>query len=260
MCVAALAWRAHPRWLAVLASNRDEFVARPTARLHGWATPGGTPIWAGRDAQAGGTWLAVAGHRLALVTNLRTPEALPPGAPSRGGLPLAAIDGAPLPPARQWNLILADWRSGEAWRHSSAAQARQPLAPGVVTLSNGPLDACWPKQRRLAGFVQAALAAPDVPDAATLTQRLLAALADRAQPPEPSWPHTGVAREVEGWLSPICVASPDGRYATRISTVVVVEATAQGLCVTMTERRLDEPGGETRLSGRAQAVGATGGR
>ena len=29
MCIAALAWDAHPRWLVVAAGNRDEFHARP---------------------------------------------------------------------------------------------------------------------------------------------------------------------------------------------------------------------------------------
>ncbi|HMM24861.1 MAG TPA: NRDE family protein, partial [Pseudoxanthomonas mexicana] len=31
MCLLALAWNVHPRWRLLLAGNRDEFHARPTA-------------------------------------------------------------------------------------------------------------------------------------------------------------------------------------------------------------------------------------
>src|SRR5690606_2500114 len=70
MCVVAFAWDAHPRWRLVLAGNRDEFHARPTAALARWEDAPG--IVAGRDLEAGGTWLGVddAG-RCALVTNVR---------------------------------------------------------------------------------------------------------------------------------------------------------------------------------------------
>ncbi|MCA0176378.1 MAG: NRDE family protein [Proteobacteria bacterium] len=241
MCIAALAWQAHPRWVAVLASNRDEFIERPTEPMHAWATPGGTPIWAGRDVRAGGTWLAVAAQRLALVTNLRAPAPIAEGTPSRGGLPLAWLDGHPLPAAQQWNLLTANWQTGEAALHSSALAAALPVAAGgITTLSNGQPPALWPKQRRLAGFVQTALAARDV---AALTARLQDALADRQVPPPESWPHTGVAPEVEGWLAPIHVAAPDGRYGTRCASVVVVERLATGaLALHLTERRFATDG------------------
>ena len=68
MCVAAIAWLAHPRWRLVAIGNRDEFHGRPTAPLARWDNG----VLAGRDLQAGGTWLGVhADGRFALVTNLR---------------------------------------------------------------------------------------------------------------------------------------------------------------------------------------------
>ena len=70
MCVVAFAWNAHPRWRLLLAGNRDEFHARPTAALAAWDD--GSGIVAGRDLEAGGTWLGVDGRgRCALVTNVR---------------------------------------------------------------------------------------------------------------------------------------------------------------------------------------------
>ena len=50
MCVVAFAWNAHPRWRLLLAGNRDEFHARPTASLAWWPDDAG--IAGGRDLEA----------------------------------------------------------------------------------------------------------------------------------------------------------------------------------------------------------------
>lgn len=255
MCVAALAWHAHPRWLGVLASNRDEFTDRPTLPLHHWVTPGGLPIAAGRDARAGGTWLALASSgpapRLALVTNVRQGERAPRAdAPSRGALPLAWLDGYGDATARwatlqaaahePFNLLVADWQAGAAHVASNAnaaalTQGPRPLPPGVHALSNGVACEPWPKTERLAAALRDALVGN--PSADDLTDALFAALADTTTPPPERWPRTGVPHDVEGWLAPVCVASPDGRYATRSATVVLVERDAQGWLVHTTERQ-----------------------
>src|SRR5260370_320263 len=57
MCLILLAWRVHPNFPCVVAANRDEYFARPTASADWW--PGDSPILGGRDLQAGGTWLGV---------------------------------------------------------------------------------------------------------------------------------------------------------------------------------------------------------
>jgi uncharacterized protein with NRDE domain len=57
MCVVALAHQIHPDWPLILIGNRDEFHARPAAPLAAWDDRSG--IVAGRDLQAGGTWLGV---------------------------------------------------------------------------------------------------------------------------------------------------------------------------------------------------------
>ena len=86
MCLIYVAWRRHPRHRLVVAANRDEFHARPALPVHWWDdTPG---VLAGRDLEAGGTWMAVGtGGRFAAITNY--PDPVPeriPGAPSRGAL------------------------------------------------------------------------------------------------------------------------------------------------------------------------------
>ena len=57
MCLILFAWQAHPGYPLVLAANRDEFHQRPTAEADFWDDA--PDILAGRDLQAGGTWLGV---------------------------------------------------------------------------------------------------------------------------------------------------------------------------------------------------------
>src|ERR1700735_1855978 len=72
MCLIAFAWNMHPRWRLVLAGNRDEFHARPSAALARWDD---APVIGGRDLQAGGTWLGVTETgRCCVVTNVRDPR------------------------------------------------------------------------------------------------------------------------------------------------------------------------------------------
>ncbi len=85
MCLLVMAWRAPPRYRLIVAANRDEFHARPTAPLAVWRDAPG--ILAGRDLSAQGTWLAVdRSRRFGIITNFRDVQARRPEAPSRGGL------------------------------------------------------------------------------------------------------------------------------------------------------------------------------
>lgn len=96
MCTILLAWRCHPDARVVLAANRDELIARPSA------PPGvlsASPlIVGGRDLVAGGTWLAVAADGTICAVTNRNPEAEPAAAPdptrrSRGEIPVALLAG-----------------------------------------------------------------------------------------------------------------------------------------------------------------------
>ena len=91
MCLIVLAWRPGHAQPLLVAANRDEFYARPSQPLAEW--PDRPGLIAGRDLQAGGTWLGVGpGGRFAALTNIRAPgQAL--GSRSRGELPLAFLSG-----------------------------------------------------------------------------------------------------------------------------------------------------------------------
>src|ERR1700675_5042431 len=101
MCLVLVVWRVHSQYPCLVAANRDEFHARPTARAEWW--PDRPQILAGRDLQAGGTWLGLTRTgRFAALTNYRDPElrrvdapgVATPGVatPSRGALVTAMLE------------------------------------------------------------------------------------------------------------------------------------------------------------------------
>lgn len=257
MCLVALAFESHPRFPLVVAANRDEFFDRAAAPLHWWSPePHGLPILAGRDLQAGGTWMGVSpAGRLALLTNVRDPARHRATAPSRGALVtgwLAAREDLATfvathagVPYNGFNLLAGDWSARALYwwcNHPAAtgtgaadvtASARR-LAPGLYGLSNALLDTPWPKVRRLKQHLTEALGAATGRD--DLVERLFAALADRTPAPDEDLPLTGVPPEWERWLSPAYIRTPDGRYGTRCSTVLVVERTPRGERALVVER------------------------
>ncbi len=96
MCLIAFATAASEEYPLVLIANRDEFFDRPTEPLHAWS---GTPtIYAGRDAEAGGTWLGINQlGRWAALTNFRQTGAKQ-GEQSRGHLVTQCLTStAPIP-------------------------------------------------------------------------------------------------------------------------------------------------------------------
>ena len=158
MCMVLIAYRAHPRYPLVLAANRDEFHARPAEALHWWND--GVRMLAGRDLQAGGSWLGLdAVGRMALVTNYRDPSLPRPEGTTRGSLVrefLGSTHGAfefahaTAARARQFsgfNLLTMD-REGLAYVTSHPEPEARMLAPGIYGLSNRQLDTPWPKLLR----------------------------------------------------------------------------------------------------------------
>lgn len=231
MCVAAAAFRAHPRWRLVVIGNRDEFHERPTAPLARW--PNG--VIAGRDLQAGGTWLGVnEAGRFALVTNLRVDGYPLPHLASRGGLVtdwLAGHEPAAPETMNPFNLFMAD-TAAAAHLTNHPEVRRIALAPGIHGLSNGPHEEPWAKTRAL----EAALANWLEEDTAD-TVPLFAALTDRTELP---------GQGPDPRFSPVFIRNP--LYGTRCSTVLTIAADGAARII---ERRFDAEGratGETELA------------
>ena len=238
MCLIAFAIGASQRWPLVIASNRDEFLDRPTLPLARWHTDAGTEIISGRDLRAGGTWLGLTpGGRLAMLTNVRGPASLT-GEKSRGELVTRWLDSgagagsfaAQIDAAAYggFNLVLGDFRSGD-WHWISNKPGpgleSRALAPGVYGLSNGALDTPWPKTLALKKALYSALAAPSEE---ALNGELMAALRSRQRGGRDELPSTGVPLALEEALSSAFVDFPEHGYGTRCSTLLVASATSDG--------------------------------
>jgi uncharacterized protein with NRDE domain len=261
MCLIALAWRRHLRYRLVLATNRDEFHARPTLPLAAWQDA--SDIVGGRDALHGGSWLALRGRRLAAVTNVRRPPereghsrgalvanfvradantheafaALASDAPRYRPFNLLAHDGDALGFATNLSTIPADGEDGRDF-------AMRPLAPGLHGISNGALDAPWPKTETLMARLDDWLASPASADATPDLEPLFTALADTTLADDTRLPDTGIGLDRERFLSPAFIRHE--AYGTRASTVVLI-AYDHALIV---ERRFGPGGafeGETRV-------------
>lgn len=251
MCLIAFAWQPNTRWQWVLAANRDEFHARPSAPLARWADA--PQVLGGLDLSSGGSWLGVSDTgRLAAVTNVRQPS-LPTGTPrSRGLLVSGFLQGqdsaehaAAALQARfaeygSCNLLLAD-RSTAIYTSNQPAADVQRLTPGVVGLSNARLETPWPKTRALKQALQRWLDAGE-----PSVQPLFAALADETRPADAALPDTGVGLARERLLSSAFIRG--AQYGTRASTVLRVGADGLGEAI---ERRFGPDGvflGETCLA------------
>jgi uncharacterized protein with NRDE domain len=245
MCLLVFAWNIHPRYRLIFAGNRDEFHDRPAAPMGWWRDPPG--ILAGRDLQAGGTWLGLSRTgAFGVVTNYREMQRPTPGMPSRGTLItsylLAAQGPAPFLSELKshadkhagFNLLLAD-SSRMRYASNRARSFEQELTPGVHGLSNHLLDTSWPKLARTRERFDKLIVQPD-PD----LENLLLMLGDRQVAADDSLPDTGIGLDWERLLSAPFIVNE--RYGTRCSTVVRIGY--DGL-VDVRERRFDRDGRNT---------------
>jgi len=219
MCLIALAWQAHPQHALVVAANRDEWRDRPALAAHWWEDH--PQILAGRDLQAGGTWMGITrARRFAAVTNFRDPSDRRSTALSRGTLVTGFLLGAESPAAflaglagkaaqyNGFNLLVGD---GDTLLYFGSREGEpRTVEPGVHALSNHLLDEPWPKVQRARAALRESIGGGDDP--------LFAMLSDATPAPDTQLPDTGVGLERERMLSPILITGAD--YGTRASTVL----------------------------------------
>jgi uncharacterized protein with NRDE domain len=225
MCLIAVAWRARADLPLVVAANRDEWRDRPAQAAHWW--PEHPQLLAGRDLQAGGTWMgATREGRFAAVTNFRDPSDKRASARSRGGLVTEFLLGGDSPArflsnlsARAheyngFNLIVGDGVS--LFFYGSREGTPRAIEPGVYGLSNHLLDEPWPKVTLARREMQAALEDTDP------APRLFTMLSSEAPAADVQLPQTGVGIAWERRLSAALITGED--YGTRVSTVVAISA------------------------------------
>jgi len=248
MCLLLFAFGVHPDYPLVVAANRDEYYRRASAGAAWWE---GGHILAGRDLEAGGTWMGVnRAGRFVSVTNYRDPASHRPELRSRG-LAVAEILADPRPGTELlrelaasgaryngFNLVFGDRHAVFSYANRGDEGGRA-LPPGIYGLSNHLLETPWPKvvrgKAKLAGYL-ADGRAPEL-------DPLLDLLHDTTVVADDELPATGVGLEWERLLSPMFIVSAE--YGTRASTAIVVSR--DGL-VRFAERSYGPGGGliETR--------------
>ena len=247
MCLIAIAWKARDDLPLIVAANRDEWRDRPAEPARWWTDH--PEILAGRDLQAGGTWMGVTrGGRFAAVTNFRDPSDKRSTARSRGELvtqfllsrekpaPFLAGLAARARDYNGFNLIVGD--GTELWYFGSREGTARAIAPGVHGLSNHLLDEPWPKVVRARMTMESALHEADP------APRLFAMLADGEGAPDKALPSTGVGIAWERRLASPLITGAD--YGTRASTVLTISREG---AIGFEERTLADDGSVT---GRAQ--------
>jgi uncharacterized protein with NRDE domain len=255
MCLILFAWQAHPRYSLVLAANRDEFHARPTAAAGFWEDEPDT--LAGRDLQAGGTWLGVSrSGRFSAITNYREPVA--PGMldeRSRGHLVRDFLQSGEDPPRyarelalradsfRGFNLLMGTHLELSYVSNRGAGPAA--LSQGTYGLSNHLLDTDWPKVHAGKIRLQSLLEANE-PD----PEALLDLLADRSLTPGEMPVDMEPVRVHEHLMNHYFIVSP--AYGTRSSTVLLVDRDGN---VRFIERQFGVDGKETTTQHFAFTIG-----
>lgn len=229
MCLLVFAFHRHRDYPLIFAGNRDEFHGRPAKAAHFWDEK--RDLLAGRDLQAGGTWLGVTrSGRFATVTNFREPDMRRSGMRSRGELVVEYLSSSVSPPEfleslsaksdsyEGFNFLLGD--RDVFYYFSNRNSAWQELRPGIYGLSNGRLDTPWPKVRRSRHLFKEIIERDVFAEG-----DLLDLLGDRYQPDDAELPETGVGEDLERLLSAIFISGD--AYGTRASTVLTIHRSGE---------------------------------
>lgn len=235
VCLLLFAYKVHPGYRLIVAANRDEFYARPTAPAAFWDDA--PHVLAGRDLQAGGTWFGVTkSGRFAAITNYRERKNRTDTPPSRGKLVSDYLTGNVAPDSYLqeialngnlydgFNLIAGDL---DALSYYSNREGRvRQLEPGIYAMSNHVLDTPWPKVSAAKSRLNELLSMTDLSSDA-----LFELLRDETRAADETLPDTGFGLEVERMLSPIFIKSE--AYGTRSSSVMLIDGENK---VSFTER------------------------
>ena len=237
MCLILFAWQQHPDYPLIVIANRDEYYARPSRDAHWWEDG---DVFAGRDLEAGGTWLGVNRRgRFAAVTNVREAGGMPPGKRTRGDLTRDYLAGKDSAEAylqtlcsrdqdyAGFNLLLGD--GDNLWFFSNRERRIQRIEAGVYGISNGRFDEAWPKLK--SGREELAALINEEID----HRQLMEILTDHRIAEDHQLPSTGVALDIERLLSSRFIRSPD--YGTRACSVVTFARTG---CVAFSEQNFSD--------------------
>jgi len=220
MCILFIAIEQHPKYPLIICANRDEFHQRPTEAMHVWQHP---KILAGKDLQAGGTWLGLSPQgKFAALTNFRKLPLSEKAKKSRGDLVLQVLastennlpDGISQQKNQYHGFNLIHGSLNHLYCYDSVNNKRKQLSKGVHSICNGALDDLWPKMLRgeklLTDIIhlQEDISIDGLFDLMANDKQALANLL----------PETGLSEAWEQLLSAIFIVSPT--YGTRTTTII----------------------------------------
>lgn len=227
MCLILFSWKTNPKHKLILAANRDEFYDRPTQKVSVWDDH--PEVIAGRDIQAGGTWIGVTkSGRLAALTNYRDPQNIDPKAESRGRLTADFLSGTDSPEQylrklknsgrhyNGFNLMVGD--SNQLFHYNNVNHDIKEVTPGIYGLSNGFFQENWPKIKKGKSALETLVKKEEVS-----TNQLLDILGNKQIADDIELPKTGIPLDWERALSPLFIETEN--YGTRCSTIIFTSYT-----------------------------------
>ncbi|MFT5693107.1 MAG: hypothetical protein ACI92E_002443 [Oceanicoccus sp.] len=227
MCLILFAFKHHPDYPLVIASNRDESYDRPTAAAQFWQDY--PTIFAGRDLKAKGTWMGISKNgRFAAVTNFREGSKSTGEFLSRGDLTTHFLNSTEstvecLEKIKDnqkryagFNLLAGEFskQRSHLYYFSNRQNKIEEIEPGIHGLSNGSLNQPWPKV--VNGKRALELSIKNTPQAKSILPILL----DSEVADDKLLPDTGVDKELERVLSSRFINTES--YGTRASTVLTL--------------------------------------
>lgn len=240
MCLIVFSYRQHPHYPFILAANRDEFLNRPTRAMQWWAEED-NQILAGKDLQAGGTWLGITKQgKFAAITNYRDFRNLKPDSPSRGPIIIDFLKSSSDALSflneldrkagmyNGFNLLIGNI-TDQLFYYSSFNSEIKEIQAGLHGISNAFMDTPWPKLLKARQLFSQATSQNE-PDVNTM----ILYMADRETFPDELLPDTGIGIELERFLS--SVAMKNDKYGTRSTTIVLAGKDQQ---VQIIEKEID---------------------
>jgi uncharacterized protein with NRDE domain len=233
MCILFFAINQHPAYPVIICANRDEFHQRPTKAMHWWQPQSSSEkILAGKDLQAGGTWLGLSESGIfSALTNFRQPALFDKNKKTRGKLVLQAIEtinnnnqnnfeeqlATTTEQYNGYNLVFG--KLDQLSCFDNVSKKTQLLTDGVHSLCNGALDDIWPKM----ALGQTALLSIIKENNAIDVEALFSLMKNAQQAQTKDLPNTGVSKEWEHFLSAIFIKSEE--YGTRTTNIITLTKT-----------------------------------
>ncbi len=235
-----MAFRQHPDYPLMIAANRDEYHARPSAKAQFWNDK--PAILAGRDLQAGGTWLGISKYgRFAAVTNFHEHLSGPVPPLSRGALVIEFLASDMTSQEYAHHILkngnvyqgftLVFGLFNDLYWCSNRSNECEQIKPGVHGLSNLLFNDNSYKVRRGRESLNNLLSGPD----RISLENLFSFLGDRTL----EW-HNNITEDTSSH-SPIFIKGKE--FGTRCSTVILIDNNGK---VNFSERTFSPEGTRTK--------------